>query len=143
MAADTRTSHPGDVPHAAPAPPTVGITTEVVFRCRNLSYTYLNRFPALRDVSLDVLGGEKLPPLGANGCGKSTLLKVLDGLVFPTVGTVHAFGEQVTEDALEDVQFSAGFGSRVAGRVRVPELRCPGVLPDRARGSPSAASSWG
>ena len=34
-------------------------------------------------------------------------------------------------------------GSRVAGRVRVPELRCPGVLPDRARGSPSAASSWG
>lgn len=113
MAADTRTPNPGAAPHGAQAPPTVGITTDTVFRCRNLDYAYLDRFPALRDVSFDVLRGEKLALLGANGCGKSTLLKVLDGLVFPTAGTVHAFGELVTEDALEDAQFSAGFRSRV------------------------------
>jgi len=84
-----------------------------VFACRDLRYAYLDRFPALAGVGFDVRRGEKLALLGANGCGKSTLLKVLDGLVFPTAGTFHAFGEQVTEDALEDEQFATGFRSRV------------------------------
>ena len=84
-----------------------------VFACRDLHYSYLDRFPALAGVSFEVPRGEKLALLGANGCGKSTLLKVLDGLVFPTSGSFHAFGEQVTEDALEDEQFSTGFRSRV------------------------------
>jgi cobalt/nickel transport system ATP-binding protein len=91
---------PGDLPAA-------------VFRCRDLRYSYLDRFPALDGVSLDVHAGEKLALLGANGCGKSTLLKVLDGLVFPSSGTFSAFGEQVTEDSMEDEQFSKGFRSRV------------------------------
>jgi cobalt/nickel transport system ATP-binding protein len=112
LVADTRIPHPGHT-LAAPAPPIPGVTTDAVFRCRDLSYAYLDRFPALNGVSLDVVRGEKLALLGANGCGKSTLLKVLDGLIFPTAGTVHAFGEPVTEDALEDAQFSAGFRSRV------------------------------
>lgn len=84
-----------------------------VFVCRDLDYAYLGRFPALQGVSVDVLAGERLALLGANGCGKSTLLKVLDGLVHPTSGTFHAFGELVTEDNLEDEQFSMGFRSRV------------------------------
>ena len=84
-----------------------------VFSCRDLRYSYLDRFPALDGVSLDVVAGEKLALLGANGCGKSTLLKVLDGLVHPASGTFHAFGEAVTEDRLEDEQFSKGFRSRV------------------------------
>ncbi|MEN3360020.1 MAG: cobalt/nickel transport system ATP-binding protein, partial [Mycobacteriales bacterium] len=57
--------------------------------------------------------GERLALLGANGCGKSTLLKVLDGLVFADSGSYTAFGHPVTEDALEDEQFSRGFRSRV------------------------------
>ena len=84
-----------------------------VFSCRDLRYSYLDRFPALDGVSLDVVAGEKLALLGANGCGKSTLLKVLDGLVHPTSGTFHAFGQQVTEETMEDEQFSMAFRSRV------------------------------
>jgi cobalt/nickel transport system ATP-binding protein len=64
-------------------------------------------------VSFSVSRGEKVALLGANGCGKSTLLKVLDGLVFPDSGSLHAFGEPVTEDTLNDEQFSKGFRSRV------------------------------
>jgi cobalt/nickel transport system ATP-binding protein len=78
-----------------------------------VSYAYLERFAALDDVSLSVDRGEKVALLGANGCGKSTLLKILDGLIVPDAGTMMAFGEPVTEDALEDEQFNRGFRSRV------------------------------
>jgi cobalt/nickel transport system ATP-binding protein len=81
--------------------------------CRGISYSYLERFPALRGVSLSIRRGEKVALLGANGCGKSTLLKILDGLVFPDSGTFEAFGHPVTEENLEDEQFSMGFRSRV------------------------------
>jgi cobalt/nickel transport system ATP-binding protein len=100
--------NPGDT---APLPDDA--PNDAVLVCRDLHYSYLGRFPALAGVSIDVRGGERLALLGANGCGKSTLLKVLDGLVHPTSGTFHAFGELVTEDNLEDEQFSMGFRSRI------------------------------
>jgi cobalt/nickel transport system ATP-binding protein len=86
---------------------------EAVFSCRDLRYAYLGRFQALAGVSLEVYQGEKVALLGPNGCGKSTLLKLLDGLVFPDAGTFTAFGQQVTEDTLEDERLSAGFRARV------------------------------
>jgi cobalt/nickel transport system ATP-binding protein len=102
-----------DQPTSLAAAPPADAPDGAVFSCRDLRYSYLDRFPALDGVSLDVVRGEKLALLGANGCGKSTLLKVLDGLVFPASGSFHAFGEQVTEDTMEDEQFSMGFRSRV------------------------------
>ena len=79
----------------------------------HVSFAYLDRYPALDDVSLTIRRGEKVALLGANGCGKSTLLKVLDGLVFPESGSFTAFGAAVTEDSLEDEQLSRAFRSRV------------------------------
>lgn len=86
---------------------------EALLEVEHASYSYLERFPALDDVSLAVHRGEKLALLGANGCGKSTMLKVLDGLVFPHLGSYSAFDAEVTEDRLEDEQFSRAFRSRV------------------------------
>ena len=79
----------------------------------DVSYTYLDRFSALDDVSLRVRRGERLALVGANGCGKSTLLKVLDGLLYPDTGRYLAFGEEITEERLEDEQLNAAFRSRV------------------------------
>jgi cobalt/nickel transport system ATP-binding protein len=95
---------------AAASAPVLG---DALLVAEDLHYAYLGRFPALGGVSLSVRRGERLALLGANGCGKSTLLKVLDGLVIPDSGRYTAFGEPVTEDALEEEQFSAGFRSRV------------------------------
>lgn len=86
---------------------------EPILVATGLSYAYLERYPALNDVSLTIRRSERVALLGANGCGKSTLLKVLDGLIFPTEGSYTAFGEEVTEDTMEDVQMSEGFRSRV------------------------------
>src|SRR5437773_4013956 len=83
----------------------------LLLQCEDVSYRYLGRYVALDGVSLSVARGERLALLGANGCGKSTLLKILDGLVFPKSGTFRAFGQPVTEDHLEDEQFSRGFRS--------------------------------
>lgn len=92
---------PGDAPDGA------------VFVCRDVGYSYLDRFPALTGVSLDVMAGETVALLGPNGCGKSTLLKLLDGLAYADTGSLHAFGQHLTEDGLEDEQFSTWFRSRV------------------------------
>ncbi len=96
--------------HGCHAHPTAG---ETLLACHDLHYSYLERFPALDGVSVEVRRGERLALLGANGSGKSTLLKILDGLVFPQRGTYHAFGAEVTEDSMEDEQMAMGFRSRV------------------------------
>jgi len=88
-------------------------SADALLSVEDASYAYLERFPALDGVSLEVTRGEKLALIGANGCGKSTLLKLLDGLLFPDAGRYDAFGEAVTEDNLEDEQYNAGFRSRI------------------------------
>jgi cobalt/nickel transport system ATP-binding protein len=84
-----------------------------MFECVDVHYSYLERYPALAGISLQIAAGEKVALLGANGCGKSTLLKLLDGLLFADAGTFRAFGTDVTEDHLEDEQFSRAFRGRV------------------------------
>src|SRR5689334_2237815 len=89
------------------------VTERELLSLRDARYAYLGRFDALDGVTLTVAAGEKVALLGANGCGKSTLLKVLDGLVLPDAGEYRAFGERVTEESLEDEQFSRAFRSRI------------------------------
>src|ERR1035437_7690855 len=89
------------------------MSTEPLLAVEGLYYSYLERFPALENVSLQVSRGERLALLGANGCGKATLLKILAGLIFPDRGSYPAFGEEVSALKLEDVGFSRGFRARV------------------------------
>ena len=50
---------------------------------------------AVRDVSLEVVGGEYLSILGPSGSGKTTLIRMISGLVAPTRGAILVSGRDV------------------------------------------------
>jgi cobalt/nickel transport system ATP-binding protein len=84
-----------------------------VFEFREVSYTYNGQQLGLDRTNLTVRPGESLAVLGANGSGKSTLLKLMDGLYFPTGGTLYAFGKPMTEQAFAEEAFNFDFRRRV------------------------------
>jgi heme ABC exporter ATP-binding subunit CcmA len=51
-------------------------------------------FAALRKVTVEFAAGSSTVVLGENGAGKSTLLRLIAGLIAPTRGTVHVFGDE-------------------------------------------------
>ena len=112
---------------------------QTVFDLRNVSYTYLGKFPALKDVTLTINEGENVAIMGANGSGKSTLLSILNGLVYPTEGEFYAFGNPVTEDVfdnLENNEVSRYFRKKVGFVFQNPDVQlfCSTVFDEVAFG---------
>ncbi len=93
-----------------------------VFQAERVNFFYNNQI-ALRNIDLTVRAGERIAILGANGSGKSTLLKILDALYFPTSGIVCAFGEPLTEAALQDEARAFEFRRRVGLVFQDPEVQ--------------------
>jgi len=94
-----------------------------VFSLNNIRYSYAAGAAVLNNVTLEFPQGERTVVLGANGTGKSTLLSLLDGLVFPKSGSIHAFGRPLSEEALEDRDFSMDFRKRVAFVFQNPDVQ--------------------
>jgi len=97
-----------------------------IFDLRNVSYTYLRRFEALKEVNLTINAGEQVAILGANGSGKSTLLAILNALNYPTSGEFYAFGNPVKEelfDTLEDNEFNRFFRKKVGFLFQNPDVQ--------------------
>lgn len=55
---------------------------------------------AVRDLSLDLMGGELFAFLGPNGAGKTTTIKMLCGLLQPTAGSIRVCGHDLATDGL-------------------------------------------
>lgn len=60
-------------------------------RIRGVSHSY-RKVQALRELDLDIRGGEVVALLGPNGAGKTTTVRLLLGLLAPDLGTVRVFG---------------------------------------------------
>lgn len=69
---------------------------------------------AVQDVSFSIAAGEFVGLLGANGAGKTTTIHMLLGLVTPTSGAIHAFGQDIAHSRhrramLARVNFSSAY----------------------------------
>src|SRR4029077_20757650 len=63
-------------------------------RLEDISHRF-GEFVAVRDINLDVAGGELVALLGPSGCGKSTLLRIMSGFIRQSEGRVLFEGEPV------------------------------------------------
>lgn len=64
-------------------------------RIEGVSKKYKGGYQAVSDLSFDVPPGVVLGLLGPNGAGKTTTMRMLMGLIAPTEGRIHIFGEPV------------------------------------------------
>jgi energy-coupling factor transport system ATP-binding protein len=63
-----------------------------MIRLENVSYSYPDGTPALRDINMGIRRGEYIGIIGKNGSGKSTLALHLNGLLRPQKGKVMVRG---------------------------------------------------
>jgi len=66
-----------------------------------LTKTYADGFQALKNVNLEIRGGEIFALLGPNGAGKTTLINIICGLVKPSGGVVNIDGSDIVENYRE------------------------------------------
>ena len=93
-----------------------------VFEVRDVTFRY-HKVTALNGLSLSINPGKRVALLGANGSGKSTLLQILDGLAYPESGSVRFYGEPLTEDRLQNLEFSYQFRRRVGMVFQNPDVQ--------------------
>ena len=61
-----------------------------------------SRYPALHDVSLNIVSGELIALLGPSGSGKTTLLRLIAGLESPTDGTIFFGDEDASQKSVQE-----------------------------------------
>ena len=85
--------------------------SEPIISLNNVSKTFVRSEQetlALRNISLDIYGGDFVVVLGPSGCGKSTLLNIIAGYIQPTTGTCLMHGVPITKpDANRGVVFQS------------------------------------
>jgi cobalt/nickel transport system ATP-binding protein len=106
--------------------------SEPLFSLNNVCFSYTGKIPALDNLSLSINSGERIAVIGANGTGKSTLLHMLDALVFPSAGSIQAFGYTLTERGMNNVEQQQMFRKKVGFVFQNPDIQlfCPTVKED-------------
>lgn len=102
--------------------PEVSRSGDIVVRAEHLSKSYDR--PLFRDLSFDLLRGQRWAILGPNGSGKSTLLKCILGLVTPDEGAV-ILGQGVDVGYFDQHLASLADESRAVDAIRPDRVDFP------------------
>ncbi|KQL34537.1 energy-coupling factor ABC transporter ATP-binding protein [Psychrobacillus sp. FJAT-21963] len=82
-----------------------------IISLQEVTFTYTeeeNIRPAVNNVSYTIRAGEWVAVVGHNGSGKSTLARLMNGLLFPQLGKVRIFGEELNEHNLWETRSQMG-----------------------------------
>ena len=74
----------------------------------HVSFSYNDRDPVLRDLTLSVKHGETIALVGPNGCGKSTLMSLLPRFFDVASGTIRIDGIDIKEVQLRSLRSQIG-----------------------------------
>jgi len=88
-------------------------TEQTVLEVQGLVKRY-GQFTAVDDIDFSIKKGEIVGLLGPNGAGKSTTIQMLLGLLTPTAGTIHYFGQDFNHDRrsiLERINYLSAFNT--------------------------------
>lgn len=70
----------------------------------NVSFSYGQKEPVIRDLTVEVGNGRIYGLFGKNGSGKTTLLKLMSGLLFARRGSIRADGRDVSKRQVETLR---------------------------------------
>ncbi len=79
-----------------------------IIEIKDLSFSYVEGSPVLKDVNLTIKKGEWVSILGHNGSGKSTLSKLIIGLLKADKGEVIVDGITLNEETVNEVRMKIG-----------------------------------
>jgi energy-coupling factor transport system ATP-binding protein len=68
-----------------------------LIKLEHVSFRYPSNFLALKDIDLEIQGGDFVAIMGENGAGKTTIAKHLNGLLKPSQGRVLVDDEDTTK----------------------------------------------
>ena len=79
---------------------------------QNLSFSYVDSFPVLNNINLDIKAGETTAIVGSTGSGKSTLIKLLLRLYEKDSGTIHFDDNEIEELDISSLRRNIGLVSQ-------------------------------
>lgn len=94
-----------------------------LFRMHQVTYEYPGQIQGLKEIDLEIQHPSRVAFIGCIGSGKSTLLKILDGLYFPTTGSLAFDGTPLTPELLTEESFFYPFRRRVGFLFQDPEVQ--------------------
>ncbi len=100
---------------------------QLVLSISRLSFSYPDKSNVLRDVSLEIMPGERVGLIGPNGAGKTTFFLLICGVLKPDAGELLLFGEPMVHG---DFRPEIGMVFQNAD----DQLFCPSVRDDVAFG---------
>ena len=96
----------GNLPRVIPS--ALGFKKHIEFQ--QISYRYPNAEHAgLRDVSFNIIAGERVGVVGSTGAGKTTLADLVLGLLPPSRGQILVDGTEISDDNLRAWQQAVGY----------------------------------